>query len=88
MSFESPLALTLANIALDDSGRFIAFAANRGLVSADTNQLNDVYLFDFESQALTLISLNSEGTAAGGGSSRSPSISGDGRLVAFDQRGG
>ena len=75
--------LPLANLTLDDAGRFVAFSTTLGLVPADTNERSDVYLLDFESSALTLISLNSLGTAAGGGDSRAPCLSGDGRLVAF-----
>lgn len=68
---------------MDQSARFIAFSTVLGLVSADTNQLWDIYLLDFESSTLTLVTHNHEGTAAGQADSRSPSISGDGRLVAF-----
>jgi Tol biopolymer transport system component len=73
----------LAEIAMDQSARFLAFSTVLGLVSADTNQLSDVYLLDFDSSTLTLISLNLDRTSAGRGASRAPSISGDGRLVAF-----
>jgi Tol biopolymer transport system component len=73
----------IADIAIDHSARFIAFSTILGLVALDTNQLTDVYLFDFDSTTLTLLSLNREGTAAGRAASRSPSISGDGRLVTF-----
>jgi Tol biopolymer transport system component len=80
--------LALANLTLDDAGRFVAFSTALGLVPADTNERSDVYLLDFESRSLTLISLNSLGTAAGGGDSRDPSFSGDGRLVAFASEAG
>ena len=73
----------LADLTMDHSARFVAFSTTLSLVPADTNQFVDVYLLDFESSALTLVSANWTGTAAGGGASRSPSISGDGRLVAF-----
>ena len=73
----------LKDIVMDHSARFIAFSTVLGLVSADTNQLWDIYLLDFESSTLTLVTLNHERTAAGQADSRAPTISGDGRLVAF-----
>jgi hypothetical protein len=42
--------LPLANLTLDDVGRFVAFSTTLGLVPADTNERSDVYLFDFESR--------------------------------------
>ncbi len=76
-------AYSFGDFAIDGHGRFLAFSASLDLVAVDTNQVTDVYLFDFASAALNLLSLNQDGTAAGGAASRTPSISGDGRLVAF-----
>jgi Tol biopolymer transport system component len=64
-------------------GRFIAFESSApDLVTGDTNLSSDVFLYTMETGAITRISVDSEGNqgSVGGGS---PSISSDGRYIAF-----
>jgi predicted RNA-binding protein with TRAM domain len=70
-----------ASISAD--GRFVAFysfASN--LVSGDTNDCNDVFVHDMQSGLTTRVSVDSSGGQSDD-SSDSPSISADGRFVAF-----
>lgn len=64
------------------SGRHVAFVTAAALTAADTNQQADVYVFDRITGVSTLASRTSA-NGIGNGSSTSPSISGDGRYVAF-----
>jgi Tol biopolymer transport system component len=69
-------------------GRYVAFqsfAAN--LVADDTNGLVDVFVFDRQDGSVTRVSVATDGTEANGASSF-PSISADGRFVAFNSLAG
>ena len=73
-----------ASISAD--GRFVAFestAAN--LVPGDTNAHNDIFVRDLQSLATERVSVSSGGTQANA-DSMLPSISSDGRFVAFSSR--
>ncbi|MBU4457101.1 MAG: hypothetical protein KKA65_06395, partial [Nanoarchaeota archaeon] len=64
-------------------GRYVAFGSySNNLVSGDTNDANDVFVHDRQSGQTRRVSLASDGTQ-GSGDSSSPSISADGRYVAF-----
>lgn len=68
---------------ISDDGRYVAyssFASN--LVNGDTNGERDVFVFDRETGQTTRVSIDSIGNQ-GNGLSRIPSISGNGRYVAF-----
>jgi len=68
--------------ALDSTGRFVAFATKSKLVAADTNDQIDVYLRDRWAATTELISVGT-GAVLGNATSHQPSISDDGRYVAF-----
>ena len=73
---------------ISGDGRLVAFASNAAnLVTGDTNGAGaDVFVRDLQADATTIVDLSSAGVqsnAAGG----SPSISGDGRVVAFRSNG-
>jgi Tol biopolymer transport system component len=69
--------------AISADGRFVAFSsAATNLVAGDSNDANDVFVRDRQENTTTRVSLAPGGANANGGSD-SPSISGDGRLVAF-----
>jgi Tol biopolymer transport system component len=69
--------------AISADGRFVAFSsAATNLVAGDTNQANDVFVRDRQANTTTRVSLGPAGANANGGSD-SPSISGDGNLVAY-----
>ncbi len=64
-------------------GRYVAFSSYAtNLVAGDTNGDNDIFVHDTQTGATTLVSVASDGTQGGSGGS-SPSISADGRYVAF-----
>ncbi len=64
-------------------GRFVAFLSGAtNLVAGDTNGFPDVFVHDTQSGATTRVSGGSAGAEANG-VSYAPSISGDGRYVAF-----
>ena len=63
-------------------GRFTAMLSSVGLVPGDTNGVNDVYLYDRLESRFERISVAADGGLADGASER-PSISDDGRYVAF-----
>jgi Tol biopolymer transport system component len=65
-------------------GRFVAFYSDASdLVPGDTNTASDVFVHDRQTGQTTRVSVASDGTQ-GNYESRYPSISADGRFVAFD----
>jgi Tol biopolymer transport system component len=69
--------------AISADGRFVAFYSDASnLVSGDTNRVEDVFVHDRESGQTRRVSVSSEGVQ-GDFDSRNPSISADGRYVAF-----
>ena len=69
--------------AISGDGRYVAFAsAASNLVDGDTNDANDIFVRDQQANTTTRASLGAGGVQANGGSDQ-PSLSGDGRLVAF-----
>jgi WD40-like Beta Propeller Repeat len=66
-----------------DDGRFFTFATVSNLVAGDANFTNDVYLYDVQTGTLTLVSVNSAGTASANGESDWPVISANGRFVVY-----
>jgi WD40-like Beta Propeller Repeat len=66
--------------------RFVSFMSQSGdLVSNDTNgNGDDVFLYEVATQTKSLVSVNPSGNSGTTGSSFNPSISADGRFVAFD----
>jgi Tol biopolymer transport system component len=64
-------------------GRYVAFPSNASnLVAGDTNGKSDIFVRDRQANTTTRVSIASDGTQ-GNGSSAFPSISADGRYVAF-----
>ena len=64
-------------------GRYVAFvSAATNLVSGDTNNFQDIFVHDRQTGQTTRVSVASDGTQANG-HSYAPSISADGRYVAF-----
>jgi len=64
-------------------GRFLAYATTNSVLPSDTNQITDVYLYDFESGTNRLISESFLTGMAAKGPSDSPDISADGRFIAY-----
>lgn len=67
---------------ISQDGRYVVFLSSTSLVPGDTNTTQDVYLRDRTSGGTELISRSGTGQA-GAGLSEWPSISPDGRYVAF-----
>ncbi len=70
-------------VTISADGRFVAFvSAASNLVSEDTNNAADIFVHDRQTSTTSRVSVRSDG-AQGNGSSFEPSISADGRFVAF-----
>jgi Tol biopolymer transport system component len=70
--------------AISADGRYVAFDSHASnLVLGDTNGAADIFVHDLRSGTTTRVSVDSSGVQAGGGGSYFPSISADGRFVAF-----
>ncbi|MEW6996885.1 thrombospondin type 3 repeat-containing protein [Colwelliaceae bacterium BS250] len=68
---------------MSDDGRFVAFhSESTNLDVADTDTLPDIYVYDRQSDTVELVSKSTAGVKGNGWSSY-PSLSGDGRYVAF-----
>lgn len=66
-------------------GRYVAFSSSAwNLVPNDTNNMPDIFVRDRQANTTSRVSIASDGTQGNGDSSWWPSISGDGRYVAFD----
>ncbi len=70
--------------ALSADGRFVAFDSNASnLIAGDVNGFYDVFVRDRQNGTTQRVSIESSGVEANG-YSFSPSVSGDGRLIAFE----
>jgi Tol biopolymer transport system component len=71
---------------ISDDGRVVTFSssATNLVAGPDLNgALEDVYVFDVESKAVRRVSVDSNGQQLASGLSYSPSVSADGRFIAF-----
>ena len=69
---------------ISNDGRFIAFYSNAvNLVTDDSNGVTDIFVHDRNDGSTERVSINNSGVQANGASS-SPSLSADGRFVAFE----
>ena len=72
-----------ANAVLSSDARFVAFhSAANNLIANDTNNKQDVFVYDRNTGKMERVSVSSDGNEANHYSLR-PSISGDGRFVTF-----
>lgn len=75
--------LSSYSTSISSDGRYVAFQSLAStLVSGDSNGAQDVFLRDTQSATTVRISVASDGTQSDG-TSQLPSVSGDGRYVAF-----
>ncbi len=71
--------------AISADGRYITFESEAdNLVSDDTNNVYDIFVHDRQTGQTSRVSIASDGTQSSGGQSWQPSISADGRYIAFD----
>jgi Tol biopolymer transport system component len=81
---EGPQGGTSTSPAINRDGRYVAFKSTSvNLVPNDTNGGSDVFLRDRTNQTITRVSVQGSGAQAKSGSG-SPSISADGKVIAFD----
>jgi Tol biopolymer transport system component len=82
---DSAYSAAHSQLSISADGRFTAFVTPEGSLSPlDKNNTSDVYIADATRPGVfALVSVNQAGTAAGNGPSDSPSMSADGRFVAF-----
>gem|GEM_PF-2606427 len=74
------------NSSISANGRFVAFWSRASnLVDGDTNGRSDIFVHDRQTGETTRVSVTSDGTQSSGffNSSQQPSISADGRYIAF-----
>jgi Tol biopolymer transport system component len=71
------------NPSISADGRYAAFDSDGDLVAADTGNYYDIFVRDLSAGTTIRASVRSDGSE-GNGHSYSPSISGDGRYVAFE----
>ncbi len=69
--------------AISANGRYIAFESSRILEVDDTNNTGDIYLRDLVAGTTARINTSISGASTSAGFSARPSISDDGRIVAF-----
>ncbi|HEX2908881.1 MAG TPA: hypothetical protein VHO69_18560 [Phototrophicaceae bacterium] len=73
----------LYNLSLSANGHYLVFESyDPNLVPSDTNETSDVFVYDWQTQAIERVSVASNG-AEGNTNSIFPSISSDGRYVTF-----
>jgi Tol biopolymer transport system component len=73
------------NASISANGRYVAFLSRASnLVAGDTNGNDDIFVRDVQTGATTRESVSSTGAQATNGTSYLPSISADGRYVAFE----
>ena len=76
------------NASISADGRYVAFESRAGnLVSGDTNRTTDVFVHDRESGQTERVSVSGDGSQ-GDKESTDPSISADGRFVAYASEAG
>lgn len=72
---------------IDGNGnQYVAFYSGDGTLSGDTNGVNDVFVTNLSTWNTERISVAFDGVSAANGESTVPSISADGRYVAFTSR--
>jgi Tol biopolymer transport system component len=75
--------IPISGLSLSGNGRYLAFSSSRNnIVPNDTNSAEDVFVYDIENNTTQRVSVNARGEQANG-VSFSPSISADGRFLAF-----
>ncbi len=71
---------------ISGNGRFVVFSSSASnLVSGDTNNAWDIFVYDLNTNVIARVSLSSEGIQANA-SSYAPDISDDGRFVVFQSK--
>ena len=80
-----PVSTNFEGPDMSPDGTFVVFATVSGAVPADTNLSVDVYLWNRRTARLSLVSTKADGTATSG-ESAGPTVSDNGRYVAYRTR--
>jgi Tol biopolymer transport system component len=75
--------ISRGNLQFSGDGRFLVYTTRTPLVLGDTNLTTDVYLYDFQTGSNLLVSQSYQWPGAANGPSDSPTISSDGRYIAY-----
>jgi hypothetical protein len=76
-------SISHGNLQFSGDGRFLVYTTRTPLVLGDTNSTTDVYLYDFQTGSNSLVSQSYQWPGAANGPSDSPTISSDGRYMAY-----
>lgn len=79
----SPSIINGDSLGLSDDGRYVAFTSSATNLGADANTLSDIFVRDRTAGTTTLASVSSA-EVVGGANSYAPTISANGRYVAFE----
>ena len=71
-----------SQLSMSSDGRYITFRSSSPLVAGDVNGDLDIYIYDRDTDVIELVSITGSGVQGNSGSFR-PSMSDDGRYVAF-----
>lgn len=74
--------LDMYDFAMSDDGRYVVFTTYEPLDPRDSGTTNDVYRYDTQTGSIVLVNVTAGGQIGNGGSNF-PSISADGRYIAF-----
>jgi len=72
-----------AGLQFSADSRYLVYATTSAVVAGDTNKVADVYLYDFQTHSNSLVSQSCLRPNAGNAASDSPTISADGRFIAY-----
>ncbi len=79
----SSLVITNKGAQFTADSRFLVYATTAAQIANDTNGVTDVYLYDFQTRSNFLVSQSYLWAGAANGPSDSPTISADGRFIAY-----
>ena len=75
---------TSGSSSLSGNGRYVVYQSDASnLVSGDTNKVRDIFVYDRQTKKTQRVDLTTDGTQSNG-DSQSPTISDDGKYVAFE----
>lgn len=87
-SNRQPIPTRSGEASLSQDGQLVTYTTVAPGVSYDTNNVNDVYVYDRSAGKISLVSVARGGLAAGDSSSSGAVISGDGTCVTFSSHAG
>jgi hypothetical protein len=76
--------ISFRSLSISNDGRYVSFSTTvNGLVSGDTNGVEDIYVRDTVNHTTQLVSVAAGTTAPGSGASKNAAMSDDGKLIYF-----